>query len=1363
MKASALFGAGWEDDSTEVLWQDGSRAFCRIRGHDARAERHAFLPMSSGSEQPTLDSVNRLTHEYELLPYLDSAWALRPRELVRERGQTMLVVEYSGGEPLDRLVREPMETGRFLRTAVSLAGAVGQLHRAGLVHKDLKPAHVLVESDTVRLTGFGIASLIPRERQVPSAPELIAGTLAYMAPEQTGRVNRSIDSRSDLYSLGVTLYEMLTGSLPFAASDAAGWVHCHIARQPTAPHDRLKSVPRTVSAITMKLLSKTPEERYQTAAGVERDLRRCLSRWESHGSVEDFAPGNDDTPDRLLIPERLYGRDREVAALLGAFEGVIASGRPHLVLVSGYSGIGKSAVVNELHKALVPLRGLFASGKFDQYKRDIPYATLAQAFQALVRPLLYKSEDELCMWRDAFRAALDPNGLLILDLVPELKHVLGEQPPVPELPPAEAQRRFQSLLRRFIGVFAQLEHPLVLFLDDLQWLDAATLDLLEDLMTQTDVGHLLLIGAYRDNEAQATHPLVRKLDAIRSSGGTVQDVVLPPLRRDDLGRMLADSLHCEPERADPLAALIHEKTTGNPFFVIQFILALEDQGLLTFDTGRRQWSWDLPRIHAKGFTDNVAELMIDKLGRLPAGTQKALQQLACIGNSATFDALRMVYPGSAVALHEDLWDAVRAGLIFRGEESYRFLHDRVHEAAYSLIAIDLRPETHLRIGTLLAENTPPAKRDEAIFEIVNQLNRGLHLITSIEERERVADLNLVAGRRAKMSTAYESALKYLGVAGALLVEETWGRSYELVFEIEHLMAECELLTGAMAAADDRLLRLSRRARSRHDRCLVTRSRLRLYTNWDRSNRGLDVFLEWLRGEGTDWSRHPTREDATREYERVWALLGGRQIEELVDLPLITDPEVLDTLDVFSDAVTPAFFADEHLASLVVCRLVCLGLEHGNSDASCYGYVWLAFLAGPRFGNYGDGYRFGQLGYDVVEKRGLVRYQARTYLCVGALVVPWTKHPSIGQPLVRRAFDAACRVGDLAFAGYSWHTSTTLSLATGAPLAEVQAEAEKGLAFAAKARLGLTQGICSSQLALARCLRGSTATFGHLEHDGYSETDTERDLAGDRNLQLVEFFYWVRKLQARVLAGEASSAVHAAAAAQRLLWSAAANFETAELHFYGALARSMAWDLASDDQRPEHVEALLKHHEQLDVWAQHNPVTFEHRAALIRAEMARIDGRVLDAQECYERAARSARVHGFVHDEAIANECAARFYAARGFDRIAGTYLREARGCYLRWGAEGKVRQLDELNPQLRADRSVFGGTSTIHAPIEHLDLATMIKVAEAVSGEIELEKLVDTIMRTALEQAGAERGVLVLSRGDDHRVEAEATTSSDKV
>ena len=1078
------------------------------------------------SEQGVLDALRS---------ELDPAYVVRPPSIVRDHGRPIVILEDPLGTPLDLLLNGAMDIAQFLRLATRVAAALGHVHSRGLIHKDIKPANILVNAtrDHAWLMGLGMASRLPSERQSAQPPEFVAGTPAYMAPEQTGRMNRSIDSRSDLYALGVTFYEMLTGTLPFAASDPMELVHCHIAKQPTPPSERLKGgIPAAVSAIIMKLLAKTAEERYQTAAGLESDLRRCLAEWETQHRIDEFPLGERDTPDRLLIPEKLYGREFEIDALLAALDRVVAGGKPELVLVSGYSGIGKSSVVLELHKSLVPPRGLFASGKFDQYKRNIPYSTLAQAFQSLIRPVLSRSERELSTWRDALRDALGPNGRLIVNLVPELQLIIGEPPPVPDLPLRDAQRRFQLVLRRFLGVFASPEHPLVLFLDDLQWLDLATLDWIEDLLTQSDVRHLMLVGAYRDSEVDSLHPLRAKLDAIRRAGAPVQEIVLAPLTRDDLAGLITGSLHCEPKRATGLAALVHEKTAGNPFFAIQFISALVEEGLVAFDYAAARWSWDLNRIRAKGYTDNVVNLMVGKLNRLPIETQHALQLLGCMGNSAEFALLEMVSQQPSEELHGQLWEAIRAGLVFRTEQSYKFLHDRVQEAAYSLLPEDARAETHLRIGRLLAARISPEKRQEAIFEIVNQLNRGSHLINSAEERKRFAELNLIAGRRAKSTTAYISALAYLRAGRALLAEESWEEEYELIFAIESHMAECELLSADMVAAENRLSMLAQRAKRARDIALVTGLRVTLYTTLDQSDRGVEVALEYLRNGGTDWSMHPTREEVVREYDRIWSQLGSRIVEELLDLPLMTDPNVLDTMDVLNEIIVPAHYCDDNLPPLIICRMVNLSLEHGNSDASCVAYLGLAMIAGPLLGNYSTTVlRFGQLGYDLVEQRGLKRFRARVYAVFGNIIMPWTRHVRAGRDLIRRAFDVAIEMGDL-----TWAASRSLLvgnlLASGEPLAEVQREAEDSLAFPRKARFGLVVDIVTTQLALIRSLRGLTPKFGCLDDGDMDEPGMEHHLSSNPVLAMAACWYWVRKLQARYLAGDHTGAMDASSKAQR---------------------------------------------------------------------------------------------------------------------------------------------------------------------------------------------------------------------------------------
>jgi PAS domain S-box-containing protein len=1324
------------------------------------------LVVALTGEQPSPQSLRRLEHEYSLSAELDPAWAAQPLTLTRYEGRTILVLKDPGGEPLDRILErghgKPLDLTRVLRIAIGLTTALGQVHRRGLTHKDIKPENVLVDDDDrVWLTGFGIASRLPRERQVPAPVETISGTLAYMAPEQTGFMNRSVDSRSDFYSLGVTLYRMLTGALPFAAADPLEWVHCHIARRPTLPSDRA-AVPEPVCAIVMKLLAKNAEDRYQTALGVAADLQRCYEEWESRGCIEPFQLATHDVPGRLLIPEKLYGRAREVETLFTAFDRIVNGGAPKLVLVSGYSGIGKSSVVNELHKFLVPPRGLFASGKFDQYKRDIPYSTLVQAFQSLVRQLLGKSDIELAIWRDALVESLGPNARLMTDLIPELKLIIDDPPPVPELDPQQAQGRFQLVFRRFIGVFARQEHPLALFLDDLQWLDAATLDLLEDLLTRSDLQHLMLIGAYRDNEVDTTHPLRHKLDAIRQAGALVQEIHLAPLACDDFKQLIADALRCDPAHVAPLAQLVEEKTAGNPFFVVQFLYTLAEEGLLRLDHDAVCWSWDLDRIHAKSYTDNVVDLLVGKVTGLPVKTQQALQQLACLGNVATIAMLSTILEIPEAQVHADLWLAVRQELVEHLEDSYRFMHDRVQEAAYLLIPEAMRAEAHLRIGRLLAARTPTEKREEVVFDIVGHLNRGAALITQREERDQLAELNLLAGKRAKRSTAYASALTYLTVGTTQLAEDRWDRRRELIFALELERAECEFLTGQLLSAEQRLAELSNRATTSVEQAIVACLHMDVCMTLDQSSRAVAVGLDYLRHVGIAWSPHPQEEEVRHEYERIWSLLGDRSIEDLIDSPLMEDPASLATVNVLSKVWPSAFNTDANLASLTQCKAVSLSLELGNCDASCVSYVRLGGFVGPRFGDYQAGFRFGRLGYQLVQRRGLKRFEASTYVCFANFVLRWMKHVRASLDLLHRAFEVANRIGDLMYAAYACNNLNSGFLFAGEPLHEVHSESEHGLAFAEKARFGLVIDTIAPQLALVRTLRGLTLKFGCFDDKEFNELRTEYHLSSNSALVQAACWYWVRKLQARYLAGDYATATDAASKAQPLLWASTSLFEEAEYHFYAALAQAAHCDAAPGVERHNHVDALAAHHRQLQVWAENCPENFENRAALVAAEIARIECRAHDAMRLYELAIRSARANGFVHNEAIAYEVAARFYATCGFDQFADVYLRNARYGYLRWGADGKVRQLDEHYPHLRREQDSASSTATIGTPVAQLNVETVVRASQALSSEIVLPTLIETLMRLTVEHAGAERGLLILLRGDEPQIEAEAITSHER-
>jgi PAS domain S-box-containing protein len=1109
----------------------------------------------------------------------------------------------------------------------------------------------------------------------------------------------------------------------------------------------------------MKLLAKNAEARYQTAAGLEADLRRCLVEWQSQGRIAPFTLGADDSSDRLLIPEKLYGREREVEALLAAFDRVVAQGAVELVLVSGYSGVGKSSVVNELHKVLVPPRGLFAAGKFDQYKRDIPYATLAQAFQMLVRQILVKNEVELDRWRHALLEALGPNGQLIVNLIPELEFIIGKQPPVAELPPQEARGRFQLVFQRFLGAFATAEHPLALFLDDLQWLDTATLELLKRLMTDPDVRHVLLIAAYRDNEVSSSHPLKRTLSAIREAGAKTQEIVLASLGLEDVGRLVSDSMRCEREAAGPLTQLVHEKTGGNPFFAIQLLTALAEEGLLRFDWDSAVWIWDLSRIRAKGYSDNVVDLMVGKLRRLADTTQAALQQLACLGNVAEIATLSVVFGQSEEEIHASLLEAVSTGLVLRMEGLYAFLHDRFQEAAYAIIPESARAKAHLRIGRILVAHTPSCKLDEAIFEIVNQLNRASTLVTALEERVQLAEFNLLAGKRAQASSAYVSALNYLTTGAALLTRDSWQQHRKLTFDLELATAHCEFASGAIAGAEERLRNLSIRAVTTGERVAVACLQVDLYQGVDRSDDAVAVGLRALRHLGVDFPERPTEADARRAYDGIWTQLGTRTIEDLINLPLMSDHDSLAALDLLIRVAVPGFFYSYHLGVMAVCAAVSLGLERGHSDASCIAYAQLGMLAGPHFGQFDAGYRFGRLGCELVERPELQRFQARTFETFG-FVLPWTQHVRKGRAFLFRGFDLASRIGEISYAGYACGQLNTNYLLAGDPLIDAQEQAENGLAFARKVGFGTIEGWILGQLGLIRTLRGLTTRFGSFDDATFLESDLERNLAGNPALALPECWYYIRKLQARFFAGEYADALQAASRAQPMVWGTTLTLlEVAEFYFYDALCHAAVHESASSDDRKDHLARLTGDLEKLDTWGNYCPENFANRAALVGAEVARIEGRALDAERLYERAINSARAADLVHNQALANELAGQFYMGLGLETAGYAHLRNARNCYDRWGAHGKVRQLDERYPRLR-ERRTLAAPATIGPPVGQLDVETVVKASQAISSEMVLPRLIEKLMRIAVEHAGAERGLLILVRDGEPRIEAEAATGS---
>lgn len=1304
--------------STRQLLRD-DETFSLVRSTDRPGGGSRLIVASSASE-PSAASLARLQRAYQLRTEIDPRWGTRPIAITVHEGRPALLLEDPGGVMLESLLGR-LSLEELLSVAIAVTDAVRSLHEAGLVHRDLKPTNVLVDrvGGHAWLTGLCLAE--PSGLLAPDPAMPLAGTLAYMAPEQTGRAGGVVDVRSDLYSLGVTLYQLATGALPFTAREPIEWVHSHVAQRPIPPQAHGFALPEQLQSILLKLLEKEPEDRYQTAAGLGFDLRRCLERLRSTGAVSAFSPAMRDTPSRLLRWPKFKGRARELAALSEAFERVQRQGTPEVVLVGGPSGMGKSALVEQFFRRL-PASALTASGKLDELADDTPYRPLARAFGELVRWLLAKSTDELGPWTKSIALALGPNGAIVTRLVPELERLIGPQPELVELPAEDARNRVYATLRQFLRLFANRQRPLALFLDDLQWLDPATAELLEELLSEPELEGLLLIGATR---SRLDASLSATLGRLPASGRVVTELWLSPLASEEITELVADSILAAPEEARALSQLVEHKTGGNPFFVHQFLAALVEEGLLRFDASARAFSWDLERIVAKGHTDNLSGLVLERLERLPAPTREALSTLACLGGEVTSSLLAELVGVPEPTLRGWLRTAVDAQVVTFGQGRYGFRHDRLQAAAYSLIDETARPSRHLALGRALAA----CPDDDRGFEAVKHLNRGVTLIADPAERIRLAELNLRTAQSSMLSAADSNALAQLELAQSLLPDDAWQSLPELSFELGLSRAECEFASGDRQQAEALLNELSTRSYDAVSLGRVVCAQQCLYLAEHQPERAVTVGLEFLSRFAPGFLG-ADEAAVQRQHQLLREALGERDVASLVELPRLESAVLRATLDVCASLVSPAYFFDQALFASLVLYMATLSLAHGNTDSSCLAYILLTLVLGPRFGEHALGLAFGQVAVQVLQT-GLSRFAARVYLPMGAIVALRTLDPHAAAPYIESAFDAAKRSGDLIYAVYTRAFAVAGMLASGAHLEEIQRAAEAAIAYARSSRFPMAIEWMAVQLALVRGLRGDGVELGSLSYPGFDDEAYERSLGDSPH----RFRYWVRRLQARYHAGDFEGARAAAHRAQSLAERSEMFPEEIELWLYGALAEAAC-------PNPS-LEIVARFEDQLRQWLAHSRPTFANKRALVAAERARIEGRDLDAERDYEQAIQLSREHRLVHEEALAHELCGRFYASRGIASVAEEKWRSARGCYAQWGALGKLRRLEQQSGLLQGGGE--GASPSAGPPsFEQMELGVVVSALRAVSGSLDLSELIDRLMTIALQQAAAERAVLVL-------------------
>ncbi|MEG4573323.1 ATP-binding sensor histidine kinase [Microcoleus sp. N3A4] len=1379
--------AGYE--ITNKIHESNNSLVCRgLRKQDKQPVILKFLKQ----DYPLPASLVRYKQEYEITRNLQLESVPKTYSLERYQNSLVIIFEDCGGESLKLwLDSQKLTLEKFLSTAINITSALGKIHQHNIIHKDINPSNIIVNSTTglVQIIDFGISTVLNRENPTLKNPNVLEGTLTYISPEQTGRMNRAIDYRTDFYSLGVTFYELLTGQLPCDYSDAMELVHCHIAKQAVPSYEINPEIPKAVSDIVMKLLEKTPEARYQSAWGIIADLEECLQQLQTKGSIADFAIAQKDITEKFQIPQKLYGREREVETLLAAFDRV-SNGTTEIMLVSGYSGIGKSALVQEVYKPITKARGYFIAGKFDQFQRNIPYSAIVKAFQSLVKQVLTENETQLNAWKEKLLAAFGDNGQIVIDVIPDVELIVGKQPLVQELGATEAQNRFNLVFQKFIRVFCSVEHPLVIFLDDLQWADSATLKLLQVMMADDETKYLFLMGAYRDNEVSPSHPLIMTLDELQKQKATINQITLTPLHLEQIVNLIADTVRRDRAAVMPLAELVVGKTQGNPFFVNQFLRTLYEENLLNFNLQQRNWDWNISEIEAVGITDNVVELMVGKLRKMPDSTQQALRLAACVGNSFDLLTLSIVNEKNPAETFQELLPAIQDGLILATSElgvtdeeivkshlvitTYKFLHDRVQQAAYALIEESSKKTVHLQIGRLLWQNTSTQTRTEEIFAIVDHLNLGIEGVGDESERTEIAKLNLTAGQKAKAATAYAAATEYLQVGLKLLVDSSWTHHYELTLSLYEEAAEAAFLSGDFDRMHGFVEIVQNHAKTLLEKIKVYEVQTQAYIGQNRLLEAINTALQVLKLLEIEFPQEPNPSDIGRAFEETAAILSGTRIEDLVDLPQMTDPYKLAAIRLLSSIFAATYIAAPALLPLTLCKQVDLSVQYGNASVSPFAYANYGLLLCGVVGDIDSGYKFGQLALNLLSKLNAKEIQARTVVMVNICTRHWKEHfAETLEPLVS-AYASGIETGDLEFAAFGLIAYSYFAYFSGKELTGLEREMATYRDAVHKIKQETALHFHEIYWQAVLNLLGRSEDPCRLQGEAYDE-HIKLPLHQQANDKTGIFYLYLNKILLCYLFENSSQAIENIAIAEKYLDAIVGLPVVPLFHFYDSLVRLTVYPYSPESEQQEILDSVQANQEKMQKWAHHAPMNHLHKFYLVEAERHRVLGQKLEAMEMYDKAIAIAKENKYINEEALAHELAAKFYLSWGKETIAQVYMQNAHYSYQVWGAIAKVEDLEQKYPQFLArtsaktttqtkvNRTTTTPTTTSTNLGDTLDLATVMKASQAISGEIVLSKLLERLMKIAIENAGAEKGFLILEKAGNWAIEAEGSVNGDEV
>lgn len=1338
---------------------------------------------------PSPEQLARFRREFELTSRLGSKGVIQAYELIRFENSLIMVLEDIQGESLASLYKErPMRLPEFWRFAIKIVDCLSLIHSEKVIHKDINPSNILLNKKTqkIKLIDFGISIELASENVDAEKPGVLKGTLAYVSPEQTGRMNRILDYRTDFYSLGITFYQMLTGVLPFDANDPIEWVHAHIAKIPRSPNEINNRIPTPLSELVIKLISKNAEDRYVTVAGLRRDLEICRKEFSSVGNIGHFPLGSDDHSGDFALTQKIYGRDLEKASMLGLYDKVV-NGKKALLTVTGVSGIGKTSLIREIQKPVVSRQGYYTEGKFDQFERSTPYTAILQSLTSLVRQLLSESPTQIDLWKERFLKALEGNGQLILDVIPELQHVIGEQEGLPNIQGTEVENRFHRTFQRFVRAVCQTERPLVIFLDDMQWCDLATLKLVYTLLQDNHISNLYLILAYRDNEVSDTHPFAQALSDIKQLNITYSGLKLNSLSAQDMTRFIADSMSLEIQSCRPLASLCYEKTLGNPFYFNQFLLSLHDAGQIRFSQERLQWTWDLANLRNVDSTDNVIDLMLKKMSSMPQSTQKLLQKAACIGNRFDLITLSTISQSGIQDVAKELMNTLKSGFLLPADEAYqwaqyidlngfdgdprkieikpeyKFLHDRVQQAAYSSMSEEERKSLHLKIGRILLNELSGSEVNERIFEITGHFNLSSQQFKDNEERLNIANLNRLSGQKARASAAFSPAQDYFFQAIQFTKPSDWLKHTNQLSGIYIEAAEIAVMNARYDLMEDVLQILESNSDDVFVRVSAQKIRIQALVAQNRSKEAVNCGIESLKIFNMNIPREPDADDVQSIISETMLLLSGKSDSDLTDNSHQADMEGRVVVELLNDFSSAAFQSQPKLFALLVCKMVQLSVERGNTPTTPFAYATFGILLSGLIGDTEMANRYANIAYTLIDKLNAQDIEVRTKYVTKTFVEIWAKPLNESVLALRENFQLALTRGDFEYAAMSAMMEKVHCFYMGQNLSELAKSTASYLDMIKETGQEIIRYYVSMLAQTVQNLQTNPPEPYLLEGEFYRETLTKNIHVEACDSTALAKLYSLKLITA-IFSGHYEKAQQFLNELYQVIPGVVASIYVPHCHFYESILQILHFE--NRKFGPDELRELAGNCQKFKVWKEKAPENFASKSLLLDAELARLTSPFsIHIIEKYEQSIQQARNNGSIHEEALGNELLARFWLQHKKQEIAKIYMKRAFHLYDIWGCEIRKHYLNNRFGQLLTiedtihtwEKTPTASASKSNFTLsQELDFSSVMKASQTISSEIVRENLLKTMMLLVLENAGAQNATLLLLNNASWQLTAKA-------